>query len=241
MSKHLVSLSGGMDSATVLGLVMECKSKLDEKIEGICFKYPSRHNELERQAARQVAGYYGILLREIDVSSLFTFLSSSLLLGGPPLPEGHYEAESMRQTVVPGRNLLFIATLTSIAIAEDFNHLWIGVHAGDHFIYPDCRPEFIGPLRNAIKACSEYKVQLVTPFLYSHKDAIIKFGLNALTLPVPYRLTRTCYTSNPIACGKCGSCQERLEAFAACGVIDPIQYQTRVILPKEVSYDKVDL
>jgi 7-cyano-7-deazaguanine synthase len=152
-----------------------------------------------------------------------------LLVSGDAIPEGHYQEESMRQTVVPGRNLLFISVLAAIAQSKGMERVWLGIHAGDHFIYPDCRRVFFVGARSAVEESSAGAVSLYAPFLTGNKTNIIKYGTY---VGVPYHLTRTCYSDQLIACGRCGSCQERLEAFSQCGIADPLKYQTRELLPK---------
>ena len=136
----------------------------------------------------------------------------------------------MSQTVVPGRNLIMSSILASIAETVGAQQIYLGVHSGDHAIYPDCRPEFVEALDKTVKTSTDGKCVVVAPYLRGDKTSIIKDGL---TMGVPYKDTRTCYKDQGIACGKCGSCQERLEAFKANGIEDPIEYETRTILAKE--------
>jgi len=221
----IVSLSGGMDSVTVLS------EAVDEygsgSVQCVGFQYGSKHNPFENEAARQVASHYGVPFELIDLTHIGEKLNSNLLRSGDAVPEGHYQEESMRQTVVPGRNLLFISVLTALAQSRGVLEVWLGIHSGDHFIYPDCRPEFFHSIRKGVKTA--YEVELCAPFLMGDKTSIIQRGLQ---LGTPYHLTRTCYTDQVVACGRCGSCQERLEAFRNNGVEDPIEYVTREALPK---------
>ena len=172
----------------------------------------------------QLADHFNVPFRMIDWTGIAAGFTSNLLQNGGPIPEGHYHAENMRQTVVPGRNLIFISILTGIAWSEGAGEIWLGIHAGDHFIYPDCRPEFFTAMRSAVEYGTDGKVTLVAPYLNVTKVEILKEGFQ---LGVPYALTRTCYTDRPIACGKCGADQERLEAFAAHGCKDPIPYSLK--------------
>jgi len=225
--KAVVSLSGGMDSTTVLAEAVLKHGK--DSVMAVGFNYGSKHNPVEIACARLVADYYGVAFRLVDFSAVTKDFSSNLLSSGGDIPTGHYHEETMRQTVVPGRNLIFISILTGLAWSVGAKEIWLGIHAGDHFIYPDCRPTFFHAMNAAVNAGSDEKVELVAPFLHGDKTTIIRRGQN---LGVPYLLTRTCYTSDTIACGKCGSCQERLEAFAANNMEDPIPYVTREILAK---------
>jgi 7-cyano-7-deazaguanine synthase len=223
--KVVVSLSGGMDSSTLLG---ELVGKGVEVL-AVGFVYGSKHGVWERQAAVNVALHYKVPYRCVLLNSVMGGFKSALMHSGPDVPEGHYQAESMRQTVVPGRNLIFASVLAGIAESEGYSLVTLGVHAGDHFIYPDCRPTFVGALAETIHRSSDGKVGVDAPYLSLTKQDILQRGL---AINVPYHLTRTCYTDKPKACGKCGSCQERLEAFANLNTEDPIAYESRELMPK---------
>lgn len=218
--KALVSLSGGLDS-TVLLSVLKSDPTIDI-LATVNFQYGSKHNLYEMLAAERVAKFYGLPYKCIQAHSIFDGFKSDLLQTGGDIPEGHYEHESMRRTVVPCRNMIFLSTLAGLAESIGADRVFIGVHSGDHHIYPDCRPEFIDAMKTSIHAATDGKVALSAPFLYLNKGQIVKHGLvhNA-----PLSLTRTCYKDVSVACGKCGSCQERLEAFALNKTIDPIGYQ----------------
>lgn len=226
MVKAIVSFSGGMDSATVLA------TALDEKrqVEAVGFTYGSKHNQFENAAARAVCQHYGVPFRLIDLSPIMAGFKSDLMLSGGDVPEGHYEAASMSRTVVPGRNTIFTAILLGIAQSEEASEIWLGIHAGDHHIYPDCRPMWLIAMRQVVEAASELAVNVRAPFLHETKVGILQQGFR---LGVPYHLTRTCYKHQPVACGRCGSCQERLAAFRELGVEDPIEYESCEALPKE--------
>ena len=236
LTQAIVSLSGGADSATVLAIAL--KDHEPKNILAVKFKYGSKHNPLESFAADTLGVHYGVRVKEIDVSGVFAGMEAALLNKSKEVPEGHYEDESMRLTVVPGRNIVFVAALAAQAMSVGAKKIYLGVHAGDHFIYPDCRPRFIGHMGMAVwegtnwKGVADDGVTLATPLLYMAKNQIIAQGLS---LGVPYHLTRTCYTAHPVACGRCGSCVERQEAFAKNGAVDPIEYQYRGPLPEKSS------
>jgi len=220
MRRAIVSLSGGMDSATVLA---EAVSWLgNENVACYGFVYGSKHNKYENYMAVALSYRYDVPFTLIDLSTVMEHFKSDLLLSGGDIPEGHYEHESMSRTVVPYRNMIFISILSGIASSNGFNEIWLGVHAGDHHIYPDCRPMFIRKTQEAILLGDENTPSIVTPFLNMSKGDIVKRGIE---LSVPYELTRTCYKQQEAACGKCGSCVERLEAFADNNVTDPIIYE----------------
>lgn len=246
--KIIVSLSGGADSATLLAAAVESRAS----VSAVCFAYGSKHGEIEQAAAVRVAEHYGVSFRYLDLSDVFAGITSALLRADRrDVPEGHYHEETMRQTVVPARNMIFASVLTAAVESGGGGEVWMGMHAGDHFIYPDCTPEFARHMKYAVDFGTARKVKLVTPFLYNTKQQILEYGLwqksiprdpatakiasplASLTTPVPYYLTRTCYTADEIACGQCGACQERLASFLAAGIDDPLEYRTREILPKK--------
>lgn len=223
--KAVVSLSGGMDSAVVLA---EAISR-GREVLAVTFQYTSKHNVWERQKAWELARTLNVQSRLVNIGNVLAHMKSDLLESGGPLPEGHYEEESMRRTVVPGRNTIFAAVLLGIAESEKADEVWLGVHAGDHHIYPDCRPGWVEAMGRVMREATDSWVQLLAPFLHHTKADILKRGLE---LKVPFRLTRTCYSDQEIACGRCGACQERLEAFRLVGEEDPLPYANREILPK---------
>jgi len=223
--KVVIGLSGGMDSTTLLGLYLE------QGFEVLCcsFKYGSKHELYEIEAAKNIVKFYQrkhLSLKHfvINLQQAFTIFKSNLLLSGGEIPEGHYEEDSMKQTIVPGRNLIMASLLAGIAESTEASYVALGVHAGDHHIYPDCRPKFIEYLFKTIKESSEGKVSIEAIFIDLTKTDILKVGYS-LSIPVPYHLTRTCYKNQITSCGKCGSCRERLEAFEEIEIKDPIQYE----------------
>lgn len=225
MTKAILSLSGGIDSCVSLALALSEKKEM----ESVYFFYGSKHEKYELASARMIASHYGISLRELDLKLVLSGFRSSLL-GTDVIPEGHQESESMRSTVVPGRNTIFASVLMGIAESESIDQVWLGVHKGDRAIYPDCRPLWVGAVGKVMEAATEGKVSLSAPLLYYNKTEIVQLGMR---LKAPLYLTRTCYKDQPIACGKCGACQERLEAFRNNQIDDPIEYEFRGILPRE--------
>ncbi len=234
--KVVVAVSGGLDSAVVLAAGVKAYGA--DAVRAVHFKYPSKHSAWEGIAARNVAGHFGVKYTVVSFESPFAGMyfasggaDSTLLLSGAAVPEGHYQEESMRSTVVPGRNLLFASALAAVAetyarrqgaTPRDQVLIGLGVHQGDHFIYPDCRPAFVSALRLVVQASTENLVDVWTPLMSSDKEDVVKAGHD---LGVPFALTRTCYTTDEEACGRCGSCRERLEAFDKNGLTDPIPYQ----------------
>lgn len=163
-------------------------------------------------------------LKLIDLNFVGELFKSDLLFSGGDIPEGHYNDESMQATVVPARNLIFASIIAGFAESVGAEIISLGVHGGDHHIYPDCRPEFISSLNTSVILATDKKVRVDAPFLYYTKAEIIEAGMGLKNIEVPYHLTRTCYKDQELACGKCGSCVERLEAFKKLGLADPIRY-----------------
>ena len=223
----VMGLSGGMDSATLLGLLLSNGNT----VHCCSFTYGSKHNKYENQASKNLVRYYknqdefNIKLHEFDISSIMKDFNSALLSSSDQdIPEGHYASESMKRTVVPGRNLIFSSIMAGLAESLGASYIALGVHSGDHHIYPDCRKEFIKSLDNTIFLSSDNTVEVLSPFDDLDKLGILRTGYS-LPIPIPYHLTRTCYKDQLNSCGKCGSCVERLEAFELLNVRDPITYE----------------
>jgi len=221
---YVLSLSGGLDSCTLLGnLLRQCDAN---EILCVSFKYGSKHNQYENEAAQKIAKYYGVNFIEIDITPIMTCFKSDLLLSGGEIPEGHYQADNMKSTVVPCRNMIFASILAGIAESSGASTVALGVNCGDHAIYPDCRASFIYSMNKTTQEATDKKVKIIAPFLLDTKETIVHFGMKIRS---PYHLTRTCYKNQEIACGKCGSCIERLEAFAQNNAVDPIEYEKEVV------------
>ena len=210
-------MSGGVDSSTLAILLQ----KTGYDVYPITFLYGSSHNKYEIEKLYEFLSHNNMKLPLVfNLETVFRHSHSSLMTG--EIPEGHYEAENMRSTVVPGRNLVFISIMASIAESKNYDGIAIGVHAGDHHIYPDCRPDFVREAKRTVILSSDKKIELLTPFVNCTKTEIIQIGLD---YQIDYSKTRTCYKDQVTACGKCGSCVERLEAFEQAGVKDPIEYE----------------
>ncbi len=223
----IISLSGGLDSAVLLDHVLACGYKVKQAIS---FTYGSKHNQYENEAAKKLALIRGVPHMLMDLTAVFKDFKSSLLKTGGELPQGHYEEDSMRQTVVPFRNGIFLSILTGLAESLKADYVFIGAHAGDHFIYPDCRPEFLAAIGAAAFEGTGKSVRILHPFMNFDKAWIVKHGFEMGT---KFGVTRTCYADQPTACGTCGSCQERLWAFDKNSIVDPLPYMNRKLLPKK--------
>jgi 7-cyano-7-deazaguanine synthase len=220
--KALVILSGGMDSTTLLYDVINQGYKFPQyEVFAITFNYGQKHSK-EIECARKVCKKLGINHKIVDLFQLNALAPSALTREDIEVPEGHYNEENMKSTVVPNRNMVLISLAVSYAIGIGAKKVFYGAHKGDHTIYPDCRPNFVFALNNAIKLCDWSDIELIAPFLFMDKGDIALLGKK---LNVDYSLTWTCYKGQNKACGKCGSCVERLEAFQKAGTRDPIEYE----------------
>lgn len=222
---HVIIYSGGADSYTLLHYVLKHYVRVGDGVHALSFHYGQRHNR-ELASAKAVCQELNLAHDVIDLRQITPFLGGSALTNPAiPVPHGHYAAESMKQTVVPGRNTMMLAL--GLAFAEGWNAarnatIYYGAHAGDHAIYPDCRPEYISAMARTIKLASDGHVELVVPFWGHDKAWIVAQGLRELGLD--YRKTWTCYEGGEQACGKCGSCVERLLAFDTNNAVDPLPY-----------------
>jgi 7-cyano-7-deazaguanine synthase len=219
--KTIVVCSGGLDSVTLAHKVAE-----ERTLSGlISFDYGQRHKK-ELAYAALCGERLGVPHSTIDVSGVGAMLSGSALTDDVDVPDGHYEEETMKATVVPNRNAIMLAIAYGVASAQDVDAVATAVHGGDHFIYPDCRPEFIKSFEamqnHALAGYSE--ISLYTPFVQISKADIATEGAR---LGVPFAETWSCYKGGAVHCGRCGTCVERREAFEIAGVVDPTEYADR--------------
>ena len=217
MNECVLILSGGMDSTTLLYDLLD----KDMNVHPLGFNYGQRHSK-ELDGAAKTCEKLGVEYKIINLSGLSDILNNNALTGNIDVPEGHYEDESMKQTVVPNRNMIMLSIAIGYAIDIGTQDVFYGAHAGDHAIYPDCRPKFVHGIQDVAALCHYYPINIHVPYLYITKGDIVARGLE---LDVDYSLTWTCYAGKEKACGKCGSCVERLEAFALNNSIDPIKYE----------------
>ena len=217
MEKIVLVLSGGMDSAVLLYHLLDA----GHIVKTLSINYGQRHvRELDSAAA--LSGRVGVEHRIVDLSTINPLLgNNSLSSDQTEIPEGHYEEESMKLTVVPNRNMIMLSVAVGWALALRFDAVAYGAHSGDHAIYPDCREEFAQALDRAVSLCDWHGMRLMRPFVKMDKGEIAKRGA---ALGVPFDLTWTCYNGGEVHCGKCGACQERREAFAAHGIDDPVVF-----------------
>lgn len=219
MKKAVVIVSGGLDSMT-LAYYMQSEGY---DLHLLSFDYGQQHRKelsYAKQGAKELQAQYNF----IDISSVGKLLKGSALTDDDvSVPDGHYAANNMHLTVVPNRNAVMLSIGFSIAAAVGSDTVAIGVHGGDHFIYPDCRPAFIKSFEEMERlSLGEYsEVNLFAPFIDQSKAGIVKIGAE---IGVPFSETWSCYKGGAYHCGTCGTCVERREAFELAGVEDPTIY-----------------
>lgn len=216
MKKSLIILSGGMDSVTLL------YDKKDEIAVAVTFDYGSNHNKREEEFAKYHCNELGIEHIIIPLTFIHDYFKSSLLEGASAIPDGHYEDETMKSTVVPFRNGIMLSVACGLAESRELEKVHIANHFGDHAIYPDCRKGFIDAMSEAMK-CGTYKgITIDAPYTTITKTDIAKIGKS---LGIDYSKTYSCYKGGEKHCGKCGTCVERKEALRDAGIEDPTEYE----------------
>ena len=237
--KHaVVSLSGGMDSSTLL---LKCLDKF-ETVTALSFDYGQKH-KVELKRASALVDYlrrkgHDVTYQVIKLDGLVSLLDSALVEGGEEVPEGHYASENMKATVVPNRNKIFASITQAVALSianktEENTAIALGIHAGDHDIYPDCRQEFRDADDKAFREGNweAERVGYYTPYLKGDKYDILLDGevlcetLN-INFDEVYARTNTSYKPTPEGWSdyKSASSVERIEAFIKLGRPDPVQY-----------------
>lgn len=219
MKRTVVVASGGLDSTVALALHHHRRQQLIT----VTVNYGQRHRR-ELDAAAAVAEHYGADHVQVDVPALAGVLGGSALTDpGVEVPLGHYAAPSMAATVVPNRNAILANIAVGVAVARKADAVVLGVHAGDHPIYPDCRPSFVAALNQCVaQATAGYHTPNVeAPFVTWTKDEVVRLGS---LLRAPLGLTWSCYQDGILHCGRCGTCVERREAFELAGLNDPTEY-----------------
>lgn len=217
MAKVVVIYSGGMDSFTVLNRAI----RDGHEVHALSFNYGQRHVK-ELDVAAKVTSELGISHKVVDIRAINELLVSSLTSADSAIPEGHYQEDSMKSTVVPNRNMILLSLAIGYAVSLEANAVYYGAHSGDHAIYPDCRPEFVKRMNDVSLIANYEPVAIEVPYLDNDKAQILADGL---AMGLDYSQTWTCYNGRHLACGKCGACVERLEAFAANQTRDPLSYK----------------
>jgi len=217
MKDSVIVVSGGMDSVTLL------YEKKDEIALGISFDYGSNHNHNELPLAALHCQRLGIAHVVIPLGFMHQYFKSSLLESGESIPDGSYDEENMKSTVVPFRNGVMLAVAAGIAESNGLTKVLIANHGGDHTIYPDCRPEFIAAMDAAVEAGTFARVRVVAPYTNISKADIARRGR---ALGIDYAATWSCYKGGHVHCGTCGTCVERKEALREAGIEDNTTYQS---------------
>ena len=219
--KAVCLLSGGMDSSTLAFLA---KSEGYE-IYALHFTYGQRTEQKERDCAMQIAQrLHAMEFLDVDLNYLIRVGASSLTDRSIPVVAHGDAGFGIPQTYVPFRNANLLSVATSFAESRGADAIFIGVQASDYSGYPDCRPEFVAAFQQVIDLGTrpETRILLKTPFVHLNKAEILRIGMK---LSVPYEDTWSCYQDGEAACGVCGSCHFRQEAFEAVGIMDPIPYR----------------
>lgn len=216
-NKVVVIYSGGMDSFTVLNRAV----KDGKQVYALSFDYGQRHVK-ELDCAASVCKSLNIPHKIIDITAINQLLAGSSLTDDIEIPEGHYEEESMKSTVVPNRNMILLSLAVGYAVSVKASQVYYGAHSGDHAIYPDCRPEFVEKMNDVCQIANYDAVEIFSPYLTVTKTDILTDGLQ---MGLDYSQTWTCYNGREKACGKCGACEERLEAFRDNHATDPLAYE----------------
>lgn len=215
MKDSVLILSGGMDSTTML-------YDYQERIGlAVSFDYGGNHNAKEIPFAAWHCSRLGIEHIVIPLAFMADYFKSSLLEGAGAIPEGSYDEENMKSTVVPFRNGIMLSVAAGLAESRGFKYVMMANHGGDHTIYPDCRPEFVQAMSEAMRLGTFPGIELLAPYTHLSKADIAKRGKS---LGIDYSKTWSCYKGGDKHCGRCGTCVERKEAFRDAGIEDQTVY-----------------
>ena len=212
----LIILSGGMDSVTLL------YDRREEIALAVTFDYGSNHSRRETACADYHCRKLGIEHLVIPLDFMHQYFKSSLLEGADAIPEGNYDEENMKSTVVPFRNGIMLAIGCGLAESRGLNRVLIANHFGDHAIYPDCRPQFVASMSEAARTGTYNSVEILSPYTNITKTEI---ALKGKAMGIDYSQTWSCYKGGEKHCGKCGTCRERREALREAGITDTTAYE----------------
>ena len=215
MKQAAIILSGGMDSTTML------YEYADQIALAITFDYGSTQNARERQCAIYHCQRLGIRHIIIPLDFIHQYFRSALLESPEAIPDGTYNDSNMKATVVPFRNGIMLAIACGIAESNGLKRVMIANHAGDHSVYPDCRPEFINAISTAMEAGTYEHIKVDAPYTLLSKTDIARRGA---ALGIDYTKTYSCYKGHPNHCGTCATCNERRQALADAGINDTTVY-----------------
>ncbi len=220
--KSVVIMSGGLDSTTLLYWVI----KQGYEPQVLSFNYGQRHRK-ELEFAKKTCEKLKVAHRIVDLSSMHELLQGSALTSeGIKIPEEHYSHESQKATIVPNRNAIMLNIAVGYAISIGAARVFYAAHYNDRAIYPDCRWEFVQSQNVTAKlANNNPELEIIAPFVHKTKAEIVKIGSE---LGVPFEDTWSCYKGEEKACGVCGTCRERIEAFQLNKLRDPVEYKIEV-------------
>ena len=218
MKDSVIIVSGGMDSITML---YEYKDRIKLAIS---FDYGSNHNAREIPFAKLHCDRLGIRHIVLSLDFMRQYFKSSLLEGAESIPEGSYDEDNMKSTVVPFRNGIMLSIAIGIAESHHLKYVMMANHGGDHTIYPDCRPEFVHAMSDAAVAGTFVGVELWAPYTDLTKAEIAQHGKS---LGVDYAETWSCYKGLEHHCGNCGTCLERKNALREAGIEDRTLYEDK--------------
>lgn len=243
MNKAIISLSGGLDSTMLL---MKLLSE-GREVKAYSFDYGQKHDIELKKVKKNIKFLqekgFPVEHQIINVRDCFSDSASSLHKNGDEIPKGDYSVENQKSTVIENRNIIFSAIIYGKALAwskkDDCDiDITLGIHAGDHSVYPDTTQESFEAAEHCFKISNwgSERVHYIAPFVNIHKDELLHEGILAMcklfgydeeSFDIILKNTHSCYDPDEKgrSCGKCGTCKERLEAFKKCGLKDPIKYQ----------------
>jgi len=221
LRKAVAIVSGGIDSCTLL------YDLLSQRFEthALTFVYGQKHSK-EIEAAKRITSKLQIDHKIIDISAVREILNSSALINAkasiPEVPEIVEYYDTLKSTIVPNRNSIFLSLAIAYAVNIGANYVYYGAHASDRGVYPDCRREFVDAFTHAERlATDNYELNVEAPFVNAKKSDIVTLGSK---LGVPFEITWSCYQGGTTHCGACSSCRERKRAFVEAGIEDPTEY-----------------
>ncbi|MYL24595.1 7-cyano-7-deazaguanine synthase QueC [Halomonas alkaliantarctica] len=213
----VVIYSGGLDSYTVLHRAL----REGLNVHALSFDYGQRHRR-ELDVATHVCQALSLPHQVVDIRAIHGLMDSSALTNSQyDIPSDDYASENLAATVVPNRNMVLLSLAIANAVNIGATRVDYGAHGGDHVLYPDCRPAFVDAMNQVAGIANFTPVTIHAPYLYASKADIVRDGL---AMGLDYAHTWTCYEGKTLACGVCGSCRERLAAFAQNSVQDPLPY-----------------
>lgn len=232
--KALVLNSGGVDSTTCVGIAVDKLGPAN--VSTVSIFYGQKHVK-ELQCAKKIAEYYDLLHYELDLSGILKFSDCPLLANSTKeIKHESYvdqiakNGEGMVATYVPFRNGLMLSSVAALAMSiypDEEVEIYLGAHADDAAgqAYADCSKDFTDAMYQAISIGTYGKVKVVAPLVAMNKAQVVNVGWG---LHVPYELTWSCYEGGEKQCGTCGTCIDRINAFAINGIKDPVAYETHI-------------